>query len=102
MPFGGTTASDDFETGTRAAAWGGTTTIIDFAVQKFGERLQDSLDTWHEMAAGRCAIDYSFHQIVGDVNDTSLAALRRLADEGITSYKMFMAYPGSSTATTHR
>ncbi|SIK60844.1 Putative dihydropyrimidinase [Mycobacteroides abscessus subsp. abscessus] len=94
MPFGGTTASDDFETGTRAAAWGGTTTIIDFAVQKFGERLQDSLDTWHEMAAGRCAIDYSFHQIVGDVNDASLAALRRLTDEGITSYKMFMAYPG--------
>ncbi|MBN7458191.1 dihydropyrimidinase, partial [Mycobacteroides abscessus] len=94
MPFGGTTASDDFETGTRAAAWGGTTTIIDFAVQKFGERLQDSLDTWHEMAAGQCAIDYSFHQIVGDVNDASLAALRRLTDEGITSYKMFMAYPG--------
>ncbi|MBY8856344.1 dihydropyrimidinase [Nocardia sp. CA2R105] len=94
MPFGGTTASDDFETGTRAAAWGGTTTIIDFAVQKFGERLQDSLATWHEMAAGQCAIDYGFHQIVGDVNDASLQALRGLPDEGITSYKLFMAYPG--------
>ena len=94
MPFGGTTASDDFETGTRAAAWGGTTTIIDFAVQKFGERLQDSLATWHKMADGECAIDYSFHQIVGDVNNASLQALRDLPDEGITSYKLFMAYPG--------
>ena len=94
MPFGGTTASDDFETGTRAAAWGGTTTIIDFAVQKFGERLQDSLATWHEMAAGQCAIDYGFHQIVGDVNNASLQALRELPGEGITSYKLFMAYPG--------
>jgi dihydropyrimidinase len=94
MPFGGTTASDDFETGTRAAAWGGTTTIIDFAVQKFGERLQDSLVTWHKMAEGQCAIDYSFHQIVGDVNNASLQALRELPNEGITSYKLFMAYPG--------
>ncbi|TQM32378.1 dihydropyrimidinase [Nocardia bhagyanarayanae] len=94
MPFGGTTASDDFESGTRAAAWGGTTTIIDFAVQKFGERVQDSLDTWHKMASGQCAIDYSFHQIIGDVNDESLTALRRLPDEGITSFKLFMAYPG--------
>ncbi|MFJ4651718.1 dihydropyrimidinase [Nocardia sp. NPDC088792] len=94
MPFGGTTASDDFETGTRAAAWGGTTTIIDFAVQKFGERLQDSLATWHEMAAGQCAIDYGFHQIVGDVNKASLQALRELPGEGISSYKLFMAYPG--------
>ncbi|WP_216897742.1 dihydropyrimidinase [Nocardia alni] len=94
MPFGGTTASDDFETGTRAAAWGGTTTIIDFAVQKFGERLQDSLATWHDMADGQCAIDYSFHQIVGDVNNASLQALRELPGEGITSFKLFMAYPG--------
>lgn len=94
MPFGGTTASDDFESGTRAAAWGGTTTIIDFAVQKFGERVQDSLDTWHKMASGQCAIDYSFHQIIGDVDNESLAALRRMPDEGITSFKLFMAYPG--------
>ncbi|MFR9750938.1 dihydropyrimidinase [Nocardia sp. 004] len=94
MPFGGTTAADDFETGTRAAAWGGTTTIIDFAVQKFGERVPDCLQTWHDMAAGQCAIDYSFHQIIGDVNDESLAALRQLPEEGITSYKLFMAYPG--------
>ncbi|TWS21997.1 dihydropyrimidinase [Tsukamurella sputi] len=94
MPFGGTNASDTFETGTRAAAWGGTTTIVDFAVQKFGERLEDSLATWHAMAGGECAVDYAFHQIVGDVNSASLSAIRGLQDEGITSFKLFMAYPG--------
>jgi dihydropyrimidinase len=94
LPFGGTAASDTFETGTRAAAWGGTTTIIDFAVQTHGQRIEDGLAAWHEKAAGSCAIDYGFHQIVGDVNEASLTALRGLADEGISSYKLFMAYPG--------
>ncbi|MDI2097681.1 dihydropyrimidinase [Ruicaihuangia caeni] len=94
LPFGGTAASDTFETGTRAAAWGGTTTIIDFAVQTFGQRLEDGLAKWHSMAEGECAIDYGFHQIVGDVNDESLRALRGLVDQGITSFKLFMAYPG--------
>lgn len=94
LPFGGTEASDTFETGTRAAAWGGTTSVVDFAVQTYGKRIEDGLATWHEKAAGNCAIDYAFHQIVGDVTDDSLAALRRLPDEGITSFKLFMAYPG--------
>ncbi|QIG39519.1 dihydropyrimidinase [Microbacterium sp. 4R-513] len=94
LPFGGTNASDTFETGTRAAAWGGTTSIIDFAVQRYGERVQDGLAAWHEKAAGNCAIDYGFHQIVGGVDDDSLAAMRGLADEGVTSFKLFMAYPG--------
>ncbi|MGO2658320.1 dihydropyrimidinase [Mycetocola reblochoni] len=94
MPFGGTEASDTFETGTRAAAWGGTTTIIDFAVQKHGERVMDALAAWHDKAAGVCAVDYAFHQIIGHVTEDSLQALGSLADEGITSYKMFMAYPG--------
>ena len=94
MPFGGTEASDTFETGTRAAAWGGTTTIIDFAVQTHGQRVEDGLAAWHEKAAGSCAIDYGFHQIVGDVNEASLRALKSLADEGVSSYKLFMAYPG--------
>ncbi|GAB3133496.1 dihydropyrimidinase [Marisediminicola antarctica] len=94
LPFGGTAASDTFETGTRAAAWGGTTTIIDFAVQTYGQRVMDGLATWHEKASGNCAIDYAFHQIVGDVNEDSLQALESLPDEGITSFKMFMAYPG--------
>ncbi|WP_449279566.1 dihydropyrimidinase [Leucobacter sp. GX0328] len=94
MPFGGTEASDTFETGTRAAAWGGTTTIIDFAIQRHGERVEDGLAHWHELAAGNCAIDYSFHQIIGGVDDNSLKAMDMLVDEGVTSYKMFMAYPG--------
>jgi dihydroorotase-like cyclic amidohydrolase len=94
MPFGGTTASDSFETGTRAAAWGGTTTIVDFVVQSHGQRVLDTVASWHAKAAGNCAIDYGFHQIVGDVNDESLASMDALIDEGITSFKLFMAYPG--------
>jgi dihydropyrimidinase len=94
MPFGGTTASDTFETGTRAAAWGGTTTIIDFAIQRPGEHVRDALEHWHQLAAGNSAVDYGFHQIIGGVDDKSLQAMESLADEGVTSYKMFMAYPG--------
>ncbi|MFB8279295.1 dihydropyrimidinase [Nocardia colli] len=94
MPFGGTEASDTFETGTRAAAWGGTTTIVDFVVQTPGERLQDTLGAWHQKAAGKCAIDYGFHQIIGEVNDESLKGMSELVSEGVTSFKLFMAYPG--------
>ena len=94
LPFGGTEASDTFESGTRAAAHGGTTSIIDFAVQTYGQRIEDGLAAWHEKAAGNCAIDYGFHQIVGDVNEASLEAMRRLPDEGVSSFKLFMAYPG--------
>jgi len=94
MPFGGTNASDTFETGSRAAAWGGTTTIVDFVVQSHGQRVQDQVALWHEKAGGNCAVDYAFHQIIGDVNDESLKAMDELIDEGITSFKLFMAYPG--------
>jgi dihydropyrimidinase len=94
MPFGGTQASDTFETGTRAAAWGGTTTIIDFAIQRTGERVLDGLAAWHEKADGNCAIDYGFHQIIGGVDDESLKAMDELVSEGISSIKLFMAYPG--------
>jgi dihydropyrimidinase len=94
LPFGGTAASDTFETGTRAAAWGGTTTIVDFAVQRAGERVLDGLEEWHRKADGNCAIDYGFHQIIGGVDADSLAAMDSLLDEGVSSYKLFMAYPG--------
>jgi dihydropyrimidinase len=94
MPFGGTFASDTFETGTRAAAWGGTTTIIDFVVQSHGQRVLDQVALWHDKAAGKCAIDYGFHQIMGDVNDDSLKSMDSLIADGITSFKLFMAYPG--------
>src|SRR5690242_1145438 len=94
LPFGGTNASDTFETGTRAAAWGGTTSIIDFAVQRYGERVEEGLAAWHAKADGNCAIDYGFHQIIGGVDEFSLKSMELLIDEGITSYKLFMAYPG--------
>ena len=95
LPFGGTFASDTFETGTIAAAWGGTTTILDFAVQRTGEVVQDGLSAWHAKADGNCAIDYGFHMILGDITDDSLKAMDYLVDnEGITSFKLFMAYPG--------
>lgn len=94
LPFGGTFASDDFETGTRAAAWGGTTTIVDFAVQTKGQGLMEGWENWMAKADGRCAIDYGFHLIVGDVNDRSLKEMDQAVEEGVTSFKMFMAYPG--------
>jgi dihydropyrimidinase len=95
LPFGGTFASDTFETGTVAAAYGGTTTILDFAVQRSGEVVQDGLAAWHAKADGNCAIDYGFHMILGDITDDSLKAMDYLVDnEGITSFKLFMAYPG--------
>ncbi|MDI1464503.1 dihydropyrimidinase [Catellatospora sp. KI3] len=95
LPFGGTAASDTFETGTRAAAYGGTTTIIDFAVQRTGEDVRDGLAAWHAKADGNCHIDYGFHMIVGGVDDEALRAMAHLAArEGVTSFKLFMAYPG--------
>ncbi|MHC0431919.1 dihydropyrimidinase [Streptomyces sp. O3] len=94
LPFGGTFASDTFETGTRAAAWGGTTTLVDFAVQSVGHALREGLDAWYAKADGRCAIDYGFHMILSDVNESSLKEMDLLVEEGITSFKLFMAYPG--------
>jgi dihydropyrimidinase len=94
LPFGGTFASDTFETGTRAAAHGGTTTIIDFAVQRTGENVRDCLDTWFAKAEGQCAIDYAFHMILGGIDDAALKEMDALVAEGITSFKLFMAYPG--------
>ncbi|MHA6627790.1 dihydropyrimidinase [Pseudonocardia sichuanensis] len=95
MPFGGTVASDTFETGTRAAAWGGTTTIVDFAIQPRGGSLREGLDAWHAKADGNCAVDYAFHMIMSDVTDSSLKEMEALIGEGITSFKLFMAYPGN-------
>lgn len=94
MPFGGTVSADDFETGTRAAAHGGTTTIIDFAIQTKGQSTLAALDAWHAKAEGKTAIDYGFHMIITDMEENRLQEMRRLAAEGVTSYKLFMAYPG--------
>ncbi|MFJ9124375.1 dihydropyrimidinase [Streptomyces sp. NPDC102340] len=94
MPFGGTYASDTFETGTRAAAWGGTTTIVDFAIQPRGGALREGLDAWMAKADGQCAIDYGFHMIMSDVNESSLKEMDGLLAEGVSSFKLFTAYPG--------
>ncbi|MFG2831256.1 dihydropyrimidinase [Streptomyces sp. NPDC048434] len=94
FPFGGTFSSDNFETGTRAAAWGGTTTLIDFAVQSRGKSLRAGLDTWHAKSDAQCAIDYAFHMILSDVNEHTLKEMDLLVAEGVTSFKLFTAYPG--------
>ena len=94
MPFAGTVSADDFETGTRAAAHGGTTTLIDFAIQTKGRSTLEALETWHKKAEGKTAIDYGFHMIITDLEDDRVPEMRTLANEGITSYKLFMAYPG--------
>ena len=99
MPFGGTFSADTFETGTRAAAWGGTTTIIDFAVQAKGTGLLATLDKWHAKADGNCSVDYGFHMIVSDVNDQTLKEMDACIGAGVNSFKMFMAYPGVFYAT---
>ena len=94
LPFGGTFAKDTFETGTRAAAFGGTTTIVDFAVQSKGQPLRTGLDAWHAKAEGNAVIDYGFHMIMSDVNDDTLAEMDQLVAEGVPDFKLFTAYPG--------
>ena len=94
LPFGGTFAKDDFETGTRAAAFGGTTSIVDFAVQSKGKSLREGLDAWHALAEGMAVTDYGFHMIMSDVNDDSLAEMDQLVAEGVPDFKLFTAYPG--------
>ncbi len=94
MPFGGTYSSDTFATGTQAAAWGGTTTIVDFAIQPRGASPRQGLETWMQRADGKCAIDYGFHMILSDVTDQALKEMEGLVGDGVTSFKLFMAYPG--------
>jgi dihydropyrimidinase len=94
MPFGGTTSSDDFETGTRAALFGGTTTLIDFAIQYKQQTLRAAFDTWMEKASTKATCDYAFHCIITDLRDAQLKEMDALVREGVTSFKLFMAYPG--------
>ncbi len=94
MPFGGTTSSDDFQTGTIAAAFGGTTTLIDFAIQYKGQTLRQAFDGWMAKAEGKAATDYAFHCIITDLGDAQLEEMGQLVREGVSSFKLFMAYPG--------
>jgi dihydropyrimidinase len=93
MPFGGTNSADDFLTGTRAAAIGGTTTIVDFAIQPRGTKMRNALDTWWKKAEGKACIDYGLHMIVTDLPDAGLEDMDDLVREGVASFKLFMAYP---------
>ena len=94
MPFGGTTSSDDFQTGTIAAAHGGTTTIVDFAIQERGSSLRHAWETWMTKAEGKAAIDYGFHMIMREFNPELRREMKDLVGEGVTSFKLFMSYPG--------
>ena len=94
MPFGGSTSADDFETGTIAAAHGGTTSIVDFAIQYRGQTLHHAWDTWMKKAEGKAAIDYGFHMIMTELNDQVELEMDALVRQGVTSFKLFMAYPG--------
>src|SRR6266542_6338997 len=94
MPFGGTTSADDFESGTIAAAHGGTTTVVDFAIQYRGQTLHHAMDTWAKKAEGKAVIDYGFHMIITELNDQVEGEMDALVRQGITSFKLFMAYPG--------
>jgi dihydropyrimidinase len=93
MPFGGTMSADDFETGTRAAAIGGTTTIVDFAIQARGTKMRSALDTWWKKAEGKACIDYGLHMIITDLPDAGLEDMDEMVREGVASFKLFMAYP---------
>jgi dihydropyrimidinase len=94
LPFGGTVAKDTFESGSKAAAFGGTTTIVDFAPQTKGRSLREGLDAWRAKAEGHAAIDYGFHMMMTDVNDATLAEMDQLIAEGVPEFKLFTAYPG--------
>jgi dihydropyrimidinase len=94
VPFGDAMSSDTFESGTRAAAFGGTTTIIDFAEQSKGKSLREGLDAWHAKAEGEATVDYGFHMIMSDVNDETLAEMDALVDEGVATFKLFTTKPG--------
>ncbi len=98
MPFGGTTSADDYRTGTQAAAVGGTTTVIDFALQKQGSTMREAYDTWRAKAEGKACIDYSLHMAITDLGPhegaQGLREMEEMVAAGISSFKLFMAYPG--------
>lgn len=95
MPFGGTVSADDYRTGTIAAAVGGTTSVIDFCLQSRGHTMREALNVWNEKARGKACLDYSLHMAVTDLgpNNSYLGEMDEMVAEGITSFKLFMAYP---------
>src|ERR1043165_4087637 len=94
LPFGGTVSSDELKTGTIAAAFGGTTTIIDFAIQYKGKTFKETLDDWDSRAGPKCAIDYSYHLAVTEYEPRHRKEFAEVVERGITTFKIFLAYPG--------
>jgi len=98
MPFGGTTSADDYTTGTQAAAVGGTTMLIDFALQSQGHTMREAFDVWRAKSRGKACVDYSLHMAVTDLGPgdgaQGLREMEEMVAEGISSFKLFMAYPG--------
>ena len=92
MPLGDITSSDDFETGTRAAAFGGTTCIVDFATQVKGQKMREALDIWWKKGE-KATVDYGLHMIITDLPEARLEDMNEMVREGLTSFKLFMAYP---------
>ena len=95
MPFMGMVSTDDFETGTKAAAFGGTTTLVDFAIQSKGKSLKSALTDWQKKAAGKAVVDYGFHVAITDLTDKVLAEIPEMVKAGVPSFKCFLAYKGA-------
>jgi len=93
LPFGGTVSSDDFKSGTIAAAFGGTTTIIDFAIQSRGMTMTQAHEAWHAKSEGKCAIDYGWHMAITKFENADRDEMKKLYDAGVTTFKIFLAYP---------
>jgi dihydropyrimidinase len=99
MPFGGTVSIDDYDTGTRAAAAGGTTCIVDFVIQQHPDGLRSSLEEWQERASGAAHVDYGFHMAITQADEGTLADMEAMVDEGVCTFKVFLAYKGTIMIT---
>jgi dihydropyrimidinase len=99
MPFGGTVSIDDYDTGTRAAAAGGTTCIVDFVIQQHPDGLRSSLEEWQERANGAAHVDYGFHMAITQADEGTLADMEPMVEEGLCTFKVFLAYKGAIMIT---
>src|SRR3712207_4437982 len=95
MPFMGMWSSDDYDTGTRAAAAGGVTCLVDFAIQREPDELRSALAEWQGRAAGAAHVDYGFHMAITNANDATIDDMAAIVDAGVSSFKLFMAYKGA-------
>src|SRR3954466_15507542 len=94
MPFMGMWSSDDYDTGTQAAAAGGTTCLVDFAIQREPDQLRSALEEWQGRAAGAAHVDYGFHMAITNANEATIDDMEAIVEAGVSSFKLFMAYKG--------